>query len=55
MTPELRSLIYKSANVSKLARQAANDGMRTLMQDGIKKLLSGITDIKQIQILGGLE
>jgi type II secretory ATPase GspE/PulE/Tfp pilus assembly ATPase PilB-like protein len=55
MTPELRSLIYKSANVAKLARQAANDGMRTLMQDGIKKLLSGITDIKQIQILGGLE
>ena len=55
MTPELRSLIYKAANVAKLARQAANDGMRTLMQDGIKKLLSGITDIKQIQILGGLE
>ncbi|MCH1414163.1 MAG: general secretion pathway protein GspE, partial [Glaciecola sp.] len=55
MTPELRGLIYKSANLSELARQAANDGMRTLMQDGIKKVLSGITDIKQIQILGGLE
>ena len=55
MTPELRGLIYKSASLSELARQAANDGMRTLMQDGIKKVLSGITDIKQIQILGGLE
>ena len=55
MTPELRGLIYKTANVSELAAQATKDGMRTLMQDGIKKVLSGITDIKQIQILGGVE
>ncbi|MDA7793073.1 GspE/PulE family protein [Glaciecola sp.] len=55
MTPELRGLIYHNSNVSELAKQASQDGMRTLMQDGIKKVLSGITDIKQIQILGGVD
>lgn len=55
MTPTLRSLIYHSANVSELTKQAMCDGMRTLLQDGIKKMLYGITDIKQIQILGGVK
>lgn len=55
MTPALRGLVYNNANVTALAQQAAQDGMRTLMQDGIKKVLTGVTDIKQIQILGGVD
>jgi type II secretory ATPase GspE/PulE/Tfp pilus assembly ATPase PilB-like protein len=55
MTPDLRGLVYQHANVTQLATQAAQDGMRTLMQDGIKKVILGITDIKQIQILGGVD
>jgi hypothetical protein len=33
--------------------QAMMDGMRTLTQDGILKVLKGDTDIPQIQIISG--
>ncbi len=53
MTPELRSLVYKEASVSDMKAQAMHDGMRTLVQDAIYKVLKGDTDIAQVQILGG--
>lgn len=53
MTPELRSLVYKEASVSEMKDQAMTDGMRTLVQDAIYKVLKGDTDIAQVQILGG--
>ncbi|TDF37653.1 GspE/PulE family protein [Alteromonadaceae bacterium M269] len=55
MTPELRSLIYKEAAVSEMKQQAMTDGMRTLIQDGIYKVLKGDTDIKQLQTISGAE
>ncbi len=55
MTPELRSLIYKEASVSAMKQQAMDDGMRTLIQDGIFKVLKGDTDIKQLQMISGAE
>ncbi len=54
MTPALRSLVYKEAPVSQLKAQAMEDGMRTLIQDGILKVLKGDTDIAQIQMLAGV-
>ncbi|WP_431307753.1 GspE/PulE family protein [Agaribacter marinus] len=53
MTPELRALVYKEASVNEMKTQAMQDGMRTLTQDGIRKVIKGDTDIAQIQILGG--
>jgi type II secretory ATPase GspE/PulE/Tfp pilus assembly ATPase PilB-like protein len=53
MTPELRSLVYKEAAVSEMKSQAMKDGMRTLVQDAIFKVIKGDTDIAQVQILGG--
>ena len=53
MTGELRSLVYKEASVHDMKAQAMNDGMRTLTQDGILKVLKGDTDIPQIQIISG--
>lgn len=53
MTPELRSLVYKEASVSEMKKQAMHDGMRTLVQDAIFKVLKGDTDIAQVQIVGG--
>jgi len=53
MTGELRSLVYKEASVSKMKEQAMKDGMRTLTQDAILKVIKGDTDIAQMQILGG--
>ena len=55
MTPELRSLVYKEASVSEMKAQAMKDGMRTLTQDGIFKVLKGDTDIAQVQIISGAE
>ncbi|MFC3093870.1 GAF domain-containing protein [Alteromonas sediminis] len=55
MTPELRSLIYKEESVSKMKDQAMNDGMRTLVQDAIYKVIKGDTDIAQVQIVSGAE
>jgi type II secretory ATPase GspE/PulE/Tfp pilus assembly ATPase PilB-like protein len=53
MTAELRALVYKEASVHEMKSQAMLDGMRTLTQDGILKILKGDTDIAQIQIISG--
>ena len=53
MTPELRSMVYKEASVSEMKSQAAKDGMRTLVQDAIFKVVKGDTDLAQVQIIGG--
>ncbi|MBO1254777.1 Flp pilus assembly complex ATPase component TadA [Alteromonas sp. 5E99-2] len=55
MTPELRSLVYKEGSVSEMKQQAMQDGMRTLVQDAIFKVIKGDTDIAQVQIISGVE
>ncbi|MBF7073714.1 GspE/PulE family protein [Glaciecola sp. MH2013] len=53
MSPELRGMVYKEASVPEMKAQAAKDGMRTLTQDAILKVIKGDTDIAQVQILSG--
>jgi type II secretory ATPase GspE/PulE/Tfp pilus assembly ATPase PilB-like protein/tetratricopeptide (TPR) repeat protein len=48
-TSEVKILIKKNANSHDLARQAAADGMTTLKQDGIRKILDGITTIREVR------
>lgn len=48
-TPEIKRLIMEHAPVRQLAAQGMRQGMRTLKQDGIEKVLMGITDIHQIR------
>ncbi|TRY31561.1 GspE/PulE family protein [Aliiglaciecola sp. M165] len=55
MTPDLRSLVYKEETVSAMKAQAMKDGMRTLTQDGIYKVIKGDTDIAQVQIISGAD
>jgi type II secretory ATPase GspE/PulE/Tfp pilus assembly ATPase PilB-like protein len=55
MTPDLRALVYKESSVAVMKEQAMKDGMRTLTQDGIYKILKGDTDIAQVQIISGTE
>jgi type II secretory ATPase GspE/PulE/Tfp pilus assembly ATPase PilB-like protein len=46
-------LIYRRASLDELRHQAAQDGMRTMRQDGIEKILSGHSDYSQlIQVVG---
>ena len=55
MTPELRALVYKESSVSLMKEQSMRDGMRTLTQDGIYKVIKGDTDIAQVQIISGAD
>ncbi len=48
-TEELKGLIKRKVDTDKLKMQAASDGMTTLKQDGILKVLQGMTDIHEIR------
>ncbi|MER2491503.1 GspE/PulE family protein [Catenovulum sediminis] len=55
MTPALRQLVYKEASVPEMKKQCVNDGMRTLAQDGILKVIKGDTDFVQLQQITAAE
>jgi type II secretory ATPase GspE/PulE/Tfp pilus assembly ATPase PilB-like protein len=46
---ELRNLIQSHARTSELTSLARKNGMVTLMQDGIQKVLRGLTTFKQVR------
>jgi type II secretory ATPase GspE/PulE/Tfp pilus assembly ATPase PilB-like protein len=48
-TPKLKSLIQNRATMQEIRKQAVADGMRTLMQDGIRNILLGKTDLLQVR------
>lgn len=45
----IKQLIQERARVAQLLGEALTEGMRTLRQDGIEKILAGITDLKQVR------
>jgi type II secretory ATPase GspE/PulE/Tfp pilus assembly ATPase PilB-like protein len=47
-TDEIRKGIAEKAAVDQIRRLSIAGGMRALLQDGISKVLSGITDMKQV-------
>jgi type II secretory ATPase GspE/PulE/Tfp pilus assembly ATPase PilB-like protein len=49
VTRELRRLIQTGARADQLQHQALADGMRTLRQDGIDKVLAGATSIAEVR------
>ena len=49
VSPEARHLIQTRAPLSELQAAAQNNGMRTLKQDGIHKVLLGLTDMIQVR------
>ncbi len=48
-TPELNRLIAQKASIEEIHNQALEDGMITLNQDGIYKIINGDCDFKKIQ------
>jgi type II secretory ATPase GspE/PulE/Tfp pilus assembly ATPase PilB-like protein len=48
-TPQIRLLIKKQATSQDLAKQAVQEGMTTLKQDGIHKVFDGTTDIREVR------
>ncbi|MCP4681779.1 MAG: Flp pilus assembly complex ATPase component, partial [Desulfobacterales bacterium] len=48
-TDEMKSLIQGHGKTDDLRNQAIKDGMSTLMQDGIRKVCLGLTDLAQVR------
>jgi len=46
---DLRRMIQKRASPSELQACAMFDGLRTLRQDGIEKVLQGLTSIEEVR------
>jgi type II secretory ATPase GspE/PulE/Tfp pilus assembly ATPase PilB-like protein len=45
----VKELIQERARVATLLAAALDEGMRTLRQDGIEKVMAGLTDLKQVR------
>jgi type II secretory ATPase GspE/PulE/Tfp pilus assembly ATPase PilB-like protein len=48
-SPAIKHLVQSRASVTAIQASAFENGMRTLKQDGIEKVLQGLTDIKMIR------
>lgn len=48
-TDKIKQMIRRRATVDELRVVAAQDGMRTMLQDGIEKVLDGHTDYRQVK------
>jgi len=48
-TPAIKRLMLQHGTVEQLAAQGISEGMRTLKQDGIEKVLQGLTTIEQVR------
>ena len=44
----IRAMIYDHVTAARLRQQARRDGMRTMREDGIRKVLAGITTIEEV-------
>jgi type II secretory ATPase GspE/PulE/Tfp pilus assembly ATPase PilB-like protein len=45
----MKHLIYKKSSASQIKDLAVQEGMRTLMQDGLWKIFKGDTDLVQLR------
>ena len=45
----IRSIVYRHGKVAEIREQALTEGMTTLKQDGIRKVLAGHTDVKEVR------
>jgi type II secretory ATPase GspE/PulE/Tfp pilus assembly ATPase PilB-like protein len=48
-TDAMKKLIQSKARVAEMVKVAKDEGMTTLVQDGILKMLDGLTDLKQVR------
>jgi type II secretory ATPase GspE/PulE/Tfp pilus assembly ATPase PilB-like protein len=48
-TPEVKLMIKKQASTETILEQAMKEGMSTLKQDGILKVIQGITDMEEVR------
>jgi type II secretory ATPase GspE/PulE/Tfp pilus assembly ATPase PilB-like protein len=46
--PQIKRLVQKRAPIADITAAAAGQHMRTLKQDGIDKIVRGLTDLSQV-------
>jgi general secretion pathway protein E len=49
MTDQIKKLILKHSDAGKISRVAAESGMHTLLDDGLRKAVAGITTIEEVR------
>ena len=55
MSSKVRELAYKGATTSEIRRAARSEGMHVLYEDGISKVLKGITTVEEVMRVARLE
>ena len=55
MTSKVRELTFKGASTSDVRRMARSEGMHVLFEDGITKVLKGVTTIEEVMRVARLE
>lgn len=45
---DIRSMIYDNVSSARLRHRARQDGMRTMREDGVRKVLAGLTTIEEV-------
>jgi len=53
ITPTIEEVIYKNPTELELARLAKNEGLVTMQEDGVLKVLLGITSFEEVENLTG--
>jgi type II secretory ATPase GspE/PulE/Tfp pilus assembly ATPase PilB-like protein len=53
MNEPLRTAIQQGANADRIREIAVEGGMTTMFQDGLRKCLEGLTDLKQVRAVCG--
>ena len=48
-TPAIREIIQRGATIGELRKTAMAQGMRVLMQDGLQKVLQGVTSLAEVR------
>ena len=48
-TPEIKRLIQQRARITEVAACGQQEGMTMLLQDGVLKVLAGVTDMPQVK------
>jgi len=54
VSPGIRRMIQTGSRAEELQRVAMSEGMRTLRQDGIEKVLQGITSLEEVRASSNL-
>jgi type II secretory ATPase GspE/PulE/Tfp pilus assembly ATPase PilB-like protein len=49
-TREIKRMIRRKESIESIYQAAAANGMTTLLQEGISKVLSGFSDLRQVKL-----